>query len=170
MHFDNDDYFLFINDVGLVEAHLLIEKPAEFAIAESISFSEFLVRGLPQLREFLDNEGVSETRIVFSTGDMGAYSLPFLYVDLEFPIAVFVRYGDKPRKLGGGQGSQVAQSTAHLLQSHTGGLVIRPVSSLFRLLFATGNAAVETVRPWLAGYARPAADSAAVRRSRNGLD
>ena len=150
MHFDNDDYFMFINSLGLLEVHLLTEKPAGYSVAESIGFEEYLRRGLPQLRAFLDEEGISDKRIVFSTSDMGAYSLPFLYVDLDLPIAVFVRYDEKRNEPGAGQGTPLSQATGHAIVSHTGGLATRPVSSLFRLLFVTGNAAVETVRPtWL---------------------
>ena len=150
MHFDNDDYFLFINDVGRLESHLLTEKPAAYRVAHSISFGDFIQQGLPELRRFLAEEGITENRIVFNTGDMGAYSLPFIYVNIDLPVAVFVRYADKPPTSEGDKSVQVAQSAGHLLQSHTAGLAVRPVSSLFRLLFATGHAAVETVRPtWL---------------------
>ena len=150
MHFDNDDYFLFINEVGRLESHLLTEKPAGYRIAQSISFGDFIRQGLPELRKFLVAEGITETRIVFNTGDMGAYSLPFIYVNIDLPVAVFVRYADEPPKSQGDKSVQVAQSAGHLLQSHTAGLAVRPVSSLYRLLFATGHAAVETVRPtWL---------------------
>jgi cardiolipin synthase len=151
MHFDNDDYFLYYNDVDRFEARLLEDKPADYSVSESISFLDFMRRGLPQLKIFLEEEGVAERRIVFSTGDAGAYSLPFLYVDIDLPIAVFVSYLPEPRLSASADSTtQFAQSVGHVAQSHLGGLVFRPVSSVYRLFFVATDAAVETVRPtWL---------------------
>jgi len=151
MHFDADDYFLYLNERGDVEARLLIDKPADYQVSENIEFGEFIKRGMPQLKVFLEFEGVEERRIVFNTGDAGPYSLPFLYVDVDFPIAVFVRYPSAPRREAAmGPGTSLAQSAGHVAQSHLGGLAVRPVSSLFRLLFVVKDAAVETVKPtWM---------------------
>ena len=151
MHFDNDDYFLYYNEVDRFESRLLPDKPQDYSVGESISFAEFIRRGLPQLEVFLKQEGISDRRIVFDTGDAGAYSLPFLYVDLDLPIAVFVRYAPAPRESASASSStQKAQSVGHLAQSHLGGLIVRPVSSVFRLFFVVTDAATETVRPtWL---------------------
>ena len=151
MHFDSDDYFLYHNEIGNFEARLLIDKPADYSVAEQFSFADLVRMGVPQLAVFLQGEGIADRRIVFNTGDAGRYSLPFLYVDLDLPIAVFVRYAESPREgLVGGRGTQFAQSVGHVAQSHIGSLAIRPVSSIYRLLFVAADAAVETVRPtWL---------------------
>jgi len=152
MHFDNDDYFLYYNDLNHFEARLIIDKPSDYTISESIGFEEFMRRGLPQLELFLQEEGVEDRIIVFSTGDAGAYSLPFLFVNLDLPIAVFVRYAPEPtgRPPDSG-GAQAAQVGGHLAQSHLGGMVLRPVSSVFKLFVVATEAATETVRPvWLA--------------------
>jgi cardiolipin synthase len=151
MYFDNDDYFLYYNDADRFEARLILEKPADYSVGEGISFAEFIRRGLPQLKLFLEQEGVTERRIVFSTGDAGAYSLPFLYVDLDLPIAVFVRYAPAPKNRAAADSTtQMAQSVGHLAQSHLGGLLARPVSSVFRLFFVAKDVAVETVTPsWM---------------------
>ena len=152
MHFDNDDYFLYYNEVDRFEARLLPDKPQDYSVGESISFAEFIRLGLPQLEVFLKQEGISDRRIVFDTGDAGAYSLPFLYVDLDLPIAVFVRYPAARRETASASsGAQKAQSVGHIAQSHLGGLFVRPVSSVFRLFFVVTDVAVEAVRPtWLA--------------------
>ena len=151
MHFDNDDYFLYFNEVDRFEARLLPDKPRDYSVGESISFAEFIRLGLPQLEVFLKQEGISDRRIVFDTGDVGAYSLPFLYVDLDLPVAVFVRYAPARRKSAPASSeTQMAQSVGHVAQSHLGGLIVRPVSSVFRLFFVVTDAATETVRPtWL---------------------
>jgi cardiolipin synthase len=151
MHFDNDDYFLYYNEVDEFEARLLTDKPANYAVAERFDFSEFMLRARPQLRAFLQAEGITARRIVFNTGDAGAYSLPFLYVDIELPLAVFVRYAPAPKSWAAAEsGTRAVQSVGHITQSHLGGLAVRPMSSIYRLLFVAGDAAVETVRPtWL---------------------
>ena len=152
MHFDADDYFLFINDIGDIESSLFIDKPADYSVQESVDFGEFVKLSMPSLRNFLLSEGIEDRRIVFNTGDRGPYSLPFIYVDVDFPIAVFIRYPEASRSRVASQGSSSAtQSAGHLAQSHLGGLAVRPVSSVFRLLFVMKDAAVETVRPtWMA--------------------
>jgi len=151
MHFGEDDYFLYYNDINNFESRLLIDKLEAYVVAERIDFSEFVARAQPLMDKFLTREGIEERRIVFSTGDAGAYSLPFVYVDRDLPIGIFVRYSPAPR-VGpiATRGSQIAQSTGHLAQSHLGALLSRPVSSMYRLLFVAKDAAVETVRPtWL---------------------
>ena len=151
MHFGEDDYFLYYNDINNFESRLLIDKPEHYIVAERIDFEEFLHRTMPLLDDFLAQDGIGDRQVLFSTGDAGAYSLPFVYVDLDLPIGIFVRYSPAPR-VGpvATKGSQIAQSTGHLAQSHLGALMTRPVSSMYRLLFVAKDAAVETVRPtWL---------------------
>lgn len=151
MHFGDDDYFLYYNDINNFESRLLIDKPENYIVSESIDFMEFLSRARPVMNAFLEAEGIDDRRVVFSTGDAGAYSLPFVYYDRELPLGIFVRYSPKPREgQAASKGTQFAQSTGHVAHSHLGGLLTRPVSSVFRLLFVVKDAAVETVQPsWL---------------------
>ena len=151
MHFDDDDYFLYNNILNNFEARLIIDKPDDYTISESIAFEDFVRRSMPLLKEFLAEVGVTERRVVFSTGDAGPYSLPFIYVDLDLPIGTFVRYAPARRDSGiASTGTHVAQSVGHIAQSHLGGLISRPVSSVYRLFFVVKDAAVETVTPsWL---------------------
>ena len=152
MHFGDDDYFLYYNDINNFESRLLIDKPDNYVVSESIDFMEFLRRAGPVMNDFLDQEGIDDRRVVFSTGDAGAYSLPFVYYDRELPLGIFVRYLPSPRTGPvSSKGTRLAQSTGHVAHSHLGGLINRPVSSLYRLLFVAKDAAVETVQPtWLA--------------------
>jgi cardiolipin synthase len=151
MKFGEEDYFLFYNDINNFESRLFIDKPANYVVAETIDFAEFNQRAQPVMASFLEEEGIDERRLIFSTGDAGPYSLPFVYVDLERKLGVFLRYSPSPREgRAASKGTQVAQSAGHLAQSHLGGLVTRPVSSVFRLLFVAKDAAVETIRPtWM---------------------
>ena len=100
---------------------------------------------------FLAEEGIVERRLLFSTGDAGSYSLPFIYVDMDRPLGLFVRYGPAPLEgRVASKETQIAQSAGHVAQSHLGGLMTRPLSSVYRLFFVAKDVAVETVRPtWL---------------------
>jgi cardiolipin synthase len=151
MHFGEEDYFLYYNDINNFESRLIIEKPENYVVAESIDFMEFIERAQPVLDRFLAEEGIEDRRIVFSTGDTGTYSLPFIFIDRDIPIGIFVRYAPAPQTgRPASKAVRVAQSTGHVAQSHLGGLVFRPVSSIYRLLFVAKDVAVETVTPsWL---------------------
>jgi cardiolipin synthase len=151
MHFGEEDYFLYNNDINNFEARLIIDKPDDYVVAETIDFMDFIERAQPVLDRFLAEEGIEDRRIVFSTGDTGTYSLPFIFIDRDIPIGIFVRYAPAPPEgPQASKASQIAQSTGHVAQSHLGGLVSRPVSSLYRLLFVAKDVAVETVTPsWM---------------------
>jgi hypothetical protein len=152
MTFGDDDYFLYYNDVNNFEVRLIIGKPNNYVVAETIDFAEFIRRARPVMDNFLTQEGIEERRLVFSTGDAGAYSLPFVYIDRDVPIAIFLRYSPATREGNvASKGAQIAQSYGHVAQSHLGGFLLRPVSSRQRLFFVAKDAAVETVTPnWLA--------------------
>ena len=152
MHFDEDDYFLYYNDINNFEARLLIDKPENYTVAERVGFLDFIKRALPVMEAFLAEEGVTERRLLFSTGDAGTYSLPFIYVDMDIPLGTFLRYAPAPRTGAvASEGAKIAQSVVHVAQSHVTTLITRPVSSIYRLFFVAKDAAVETVRPtWLA--------------------
>jgi len=151
MHFGEEDYFLYYNDINNFEARLIIDKPDNYVIAESIDFMEFIERTQPVLDRFLDEEAIDDRRVVFSTGDTGTYSLPFIFIDRDIPIGIFVRYAPPPPEgPASSKAAQIAQSTGHVAQSHLGGLLTRPVSSVYRLLFVAKDVAVETVTPsWM---------------------
>ena len=150
LHFYQDDYFLYFDEAGEFHSVVLLDKPADFTIADSVSFVDFLDRGAPLLARFLAGKGIENNRVVFNTGDTGAYSLPFLYVNLDYRIAVFARLEPEGRAHGAGRAVPIIQSAGHFTQSHTAAMVFRPVSSVYRLLFVTKGAVAETVRPdWL---------------------
>jgi len=151
MHFFVDDYFLYYDESGEFQATLIQDKPAQYAIRESLSFNEFLQNGAPLLEDFLKRKGITERRVLFNTGDTGAYSLPFLYVNLDLPLAVFIRYepNAKPRESANVLTPYV-QTAGHVAKSHIGDVMFRPVSSVFRLFFVATNTIRETASPnWL---------------------
>ncbi|MDJ0699458.1 MAG: phosphatidylserine/phosphatidylglycerophosphate/cardiolipin synthase family protein [Woeseiaceae bacterium] len=151
MHFDDDDYFLYYNDINNFEARLIIDKPEHYTIAERIDFEEFMRRSIPVMEDFLEEEGVADRRLLFSTGDAGRYSLPFVYVNMDLPMAAFVRYAPAPRAGPvATEGVKIAQSLGHVAHSNATGLINRPLTSVYRLFFVAKDVAAEAVRPtWL---------------------
>lgn len=151
LHFFVDDYFLYVDNEGVFQAVLLTEKPAEYEITQRMTFGEFIHSGVPLLEAFLQEKNIVERRVLINTGDTGAYSLPFLYVNLDLPLAVFIRY--EPRavaRAAADPATPYVQTAGHVARSHLGDLVFRPVSSIYRLLFVAGSTVQETMRPdWI---------------------
>jgi cardiolipin synthase len=151
LQFQNDDYFLYYDATGTFHARPLIAKPPNYEILKRITFSEFLRQGAPLLEIFLAERHISDRRIVFNTGDTGLYSLPFLSVNLDLKVAVFARHGPQtPPGVTGTAATPYVQTAGHFVRSHTLGIALRPVSSLFRLFFMATDTVVTTLRPdWL---------------------
>ena len=150
LHFSVGEYFLYFDQNGDFRSTPLVDKPADYTIDGRVSFGEFLEPGVPLLEKFLMSKGIADRRVLFNTGDTGAYSLPFLYVNLDLPIAVFGRYEPEARRHAGGRTVPIIQTAGHLTQSHSLAILFRPISSVYRLLFVTKEAVTETVRPdWL---------------------
>jgi cardiolipin synthase len=148
LHFNVDDYFLYYDDNGDFHATVIDAKPGDYAVARRVTISELVDMGLPLLEAFLEERGIEERRIAFNTGDTGYYSLPFLYVNRDLPIAVFVRMPGPGRQFRAGPASApYVQTAGHVAGSHTAGIVFRPVSSIYRLLFVTSDTVAETVTP-----------------------
>lgn len=147
LHFNVDDYFLYYDENGDFEATVIDAKPGDYAIARRITMPELVEQGLPVLEAFLSERGIDDRRIAFNTGDTGYYSLPFLYVNRDLPVAVFVRMPGPGRRYAAGPAPVPYMQTAgHVAGSHTAGIVFRPVSSLYRLLFVTSDTVAETVK------------------------
>ncbi|MDJ0938449.1 MAG: phosphatidylserine/phosphatidylglycerophosphate/cardiolipin synthase family protein [Woeseiaceae bacterium] len=147
LHLGIEDFFLYYDEDGSFVSVVIDAKPGDYAVSRRVSFNEFLGLGLPELEAFIAERGVTSRRIAFSTGDTGAYSLPFLFVNLDLPVAVFVR--DPPAATVYGDGSRVApyvQTAGHVTGSHTMGILLRPVSSVYRLLFVATDTVTQPVR------------------------
>ena len=148
LHLNIDDYFLYYDEHGSFVATVIDEKPGTYTIARRITMSELVARGLPVLEEFLAERGIDDRRIGFNTGDTGYYSLPFLYVNRDLPVAAFVRMpGPQPKFVSGPASVPYVQTVGHVAGSHTAGMLLRPISSIYRLLFVTTDTLTETISP-----------------------
>ena len=140
------DYFLFYDTEGEFQSTRLLDKPADYSVGASLRFDEFMRRGRPILDEFLTEQGITQTELVFNTGDAGLYSLPFLYLNTERRLLVFVRYVPlRPGAVTAVPGLKGIQAFGHVLQSHLVNLIQRPVSSLYRLFFVVTDTAASTL-------------------------
>jgi phosphatidylserine/phosphatidylglycerophosphate/cardiolipin synthase-like enzyme len=153
VNFDYAEYFLYYDPAGQFRATRLQDKPSGYRVQEHLYFVEFMRRGRPLLDSFLAEQGITESEFVFNTGDTGLYSLPFLYVNTELHLAVFVRNVPlRPFATAGMPGLKSGQAFGHLMQSHLTNLVQRPVSSLYRLFFVVTDTAASTLTfDWTTG-------------------
>lgn len=140
------EYFLFYDREGKFQATRLLDKPADYRVYANLRFDEFMRRGRPVLEEFLAEQGITQTEFVFNTGDAGLYSLPFLYMNTERHLLVFVRNVPlRPVAVNTVPGLKGIQAFGHVLQSHLINLIQRPVSSLYRLFFVVTDTTVSTL-------------------------
>ena len=110
--------------------------------------ADMVKAGFPVLESYLEEAGIEERRIAFNTGDKGHYALPFLYINRDLPVAVFVRLpGPRFSARQGSKPASYIQTAGHLADSHTTGMVFRPVSSIYRLLFVTADTVLVTAAP-----------------------
>ena len=150
LHFQTDNYFLYFDENGRFQSTLFIDKPPDYAVTTVTDFPQFVERGIPLLDRFLADRGVFDRRVLFNTDDTGAYSLPFLYVNLDLPVVVFGRREPTGRPYETAPAVPLMQTAGHLTRSHSSALLLRPFSSVYRLLFVASGAVAETARPdWL---------------------
>ena len=151
-----DEYFLFYDSDGKFHATRLLDKPADYRVHANLRFDEFMHRGRPILDEFLKEQGIAQTELVFNTGDAGSYSLPFLYLNTERHLLVFVRNVPmRETTVNTVPGLERMQAFGHVMQSHLINLIQRPVSSLYRLFFVVTDTAVSTLTlDWTTGLSK----------------
>ena len=148
LHLEVDDYFLYYDENGEFQSTVIDHQPSEYVTRRRIEYLDMVQTGLPVLERFLDEKGIDERRIAFNTGDKGHYALPFLYVNRDLPLAVFVRLPGPRRDVRTGSKPAIYLQTAgHLADSHTTGIVFRPVSSIYRLLFVATDTVLVSAKP-----------------------
>jgi len=144
--FVHAEYFLFYDREGEFQSTRLLDKPADYQVHASLQLDEFMGRGRPILDEFLAEQGITQTELIFNTGDVGLYSLPFLYLNTDQRLLIFFR--NVPMQSGvvtNLPGLKGMQAFGHALQSHLVNLIQRPVSSLYRLFFVVTDTATSTM-------------------------
>jgi len=153
--FGHAEYFLYYDPGGEFWVNRLQDKPTNYRVQSVLRFDEFMQRGRPILQQYMLEQGITHTEFVFNTGDTGWYSLPFLYVNTERQLLVFVRNVPlEPVAITRMAGVRSTQAFGHLMRSHLSNLLLRPVSSLYRLFFVVTDTAVATVRfDWATGLA-----------------
>ena len=148
LHFNVDDYFLYYNEEGEFRATVIDAKPGDYIVSRRFEISDLVGMGLPLLEAFLDELGIEERRVAFNTGDTGYYSLPFVYINRDLPVVVFVRMPGPTRQFRAAPGpAPYVQTAGHIAGSHTAGIVFRPFSSVYRLLFVTTDTVTEAITP-----------------------
>ena len=156
MNFEYEEYFLFYDHQNKFQAVRLSDKPSDYHIKSYLHFESFIETAGKVLEDFLHEQNIRHNEFIFNTGDDGLYSLPFLYVNTEKHLLVFVRNVPlQPVTMITTQGLQGAQALGHVMRSHLGNLYTRPVSSLFRLMSVITDTAVTTARfEWTTGLSQ----------------
>lgn len=148
LHFEVASYFLYYDENGDFRSTIIENKPGDYAVAGEMGIAEIAAHGLPMLEKYLNVKGIDARRVAFNTGDFGSYSLPFVYVNRDLPIVVFVRQPGPAHEFRAAAGGEpFVQTAAHVAGSHTVGILLRPVSSLYRLMFITTDTMVEAANP-----------------------
>jgi len=151
--FGRAEYFLYYDEQGAFQVSRLLDKPADYRVQEVVPFDDFIRRGRPVLEAFLVEQGITQREFILNTGDVGPYSLPFIYVNTQRRRLAFIR--NVP--LGAAASSSLpglrgGQALTHMLHSHLTGLAVRPVSSMYRLFFLLTDTTVATLRfDWATG-------------------
>jgi len=155
LDFGDAEYFLYYDSNGLFHATRFEDKPASYRVHASLKFDEFMERGHPILNQYLQENNITHKEFVFNTGDTGLYSLPFLYINTERRILVFVRNMPLgPVAVTGVPSLKGGQALSHVLRSHLTNLIVRPVSSIYRLFLTVTDTAVSTLAfEWATGLA-----------------
>ncbi len=145
--FEHVEYFLYRDKQARMRAVRAEHKPFGYRIHERLRFDEFMRRGRPLLEEFMRRQGISGDELVFNTGDAGPYSLPFLYINTNRQLLIFVRnVPSDPGAVTRVPGMKTSQAFGHFMRSHLTNLALRPVSSLHRLFFVVTDTTVGTLK------------------------
>jgi cardiolipin synthase len=133
---------------------VLGDPPRGVEVVERVSFEECLARNPDLVGGVLREGGISAREVVFNTGDTDEDPLAFLYADLDAQVAAYVRVRplDPSSAEAGDPIVPITRSVLHLVESHTIGLIRRPVSSVLRLVFVVSDGVRDTFDPeWMLG-------------------
>jgi len=145
---DVDNYFLYYDEDRQFQSVVIENKPGGYEISGRFAMADMVKAGFPVLEEYLEEKGIEERRIAFNTGDKGHYALPWLYINRDLPLAVFARLpGPRFSARRGSKPASYIQGAGHLADSHTTGMLFRPVSSVYRLLFVAADTVLVTAEP-----------------------
>ncbi len=151
--FGHAEYFLYYDAEGVFQVSRFIDKPADYAVHDIFRFGEFMRRSRPILDAFLAEEDIRHREFLLNTGDIGPFSLPFIYLNTDTERVAFVRnVPERPGSLAALPGLKGGQAFSHVMHSHLTNLAMRPISSLYRLFFVLTDTTVTTLRfDWATG-------------------
>ncbi len=153
LDFGYAEYFLYYDKNNQFHATRVQDKPSNYSIGRVLRFDEFVELSKPVMQKFLQDYRITSTELFFNTGDTGLYSLPFFYANTSEHLYTFLRNAPLvPVAVSGTSAGQEGQAVAHMTKSHLTNLLVRPISSLYRLFFALTDTAVSTVTfDWATG-------------------
>jgi cardiolipin synthase len=143
---EQKEYFFYFDNDGNLQTTLLEEKPPEIGISKVYTHDEFIELVLSHLRKVLAGTGLPEPAFLVRLPDRGAFSFPFMYVDIDHGILAFVQLISD---------DQVADSLYHATKArslwHMGvsflGMVVRPFTAIHQLFMLPLDSIQDTVMP-----------------------
>ena len=150
-----EDYFLYLDSGGAIRVTALRHRPDDYRIGGVVRLEDLVSGSTKKLRSLVRKQNLMGNEFLINTGAQRQRSIPFIYVDLATETVALIAY---ERNLpSGSQGSGVLisdETILHLIKTHIWDLIVRPVSSINRLIFMTTDTAVDTLRPdWISTVA-----------------
>lgn len=144
VEFDGEEYFFYYDAAGDFHSVRIQNKPVDLRIANTFDIERSIDLARALLPAYLHSNDFDGRRFLFNTGEEGANSLHFVYVDLDSDVTAFVRSPGTALETDRGEGS--GQTVGQVVRSQSVGLLARPLSSVHRLLFLLTNTGVDAVR------------------------
>lgn len=144
VEFDGEEYFFHCDAAGDFHSVRIQNKPVDLRIANTFDIEHSIDLARALLPAYLHSNDFDGRRFLFNTGEEGATSLHFVYVDLDSDVTAFVRSSATELETVGGAGT--GQTVGQVVRSQSVGLLSRPLSSVHRLLFLLTNTGVDALR------------------------
>lgn len=137
------ELFSYYDKKGKYIITTLENKPKHIKIKKSYRFDELVELAQPILLDFVESKNITGSKILFETGETGIYSYPFIYVDLEKQILVFLELHPGQNKFDFiSLHPKRSRLLFHFAKSQITDVFTRPVTTAFRIFsLVTGSIA-----------------------------
>jgi cardiolipin synthase len=141
-----EEWFTWYDDTGTLQWVLIENKPADVHVKHSYTSRQVLDVFLAVLEDYLDAAGISSRQMLLNTGATGPDATPFVYVDLDQGLALFLtRRPDE----GAAQATKAdvarVRATTHVVIGQVRSLLERPITSAGRLFTRTSHDVLDTI-------------------------
>ena len=141
-----EEWFTWYDDTGTLQWVLIENKPADVHVKHSYTSRQVLDVFLAVLEDYLDAYGISDRQMLLNTGATGPDATPFVYVDLDRGLALFLtRRPDEGAAQAAKADVARVRATTHVVIGQVRSLLERPMTSAGRLFARTGHDVLDTI-------------------------